>query len=258
MSCHDHELDEAVLRGLEQLHDVELFLDLRTHRVQQLWSLRHHYPTPPALRSVIEMHLREPGRATHPDPSVALIGPGRVSAFTAVLDVSTVLVADDDPQLVHVDGVLVEPESYDEWVGCCNEALAIVGDDRRFVAFNGEDFYESLYVLVTDEQRDVLFELGLATMTPIRPCAVSSLQGLTRLSRKLVDNEVAARVEGAQLVLDLDLASATALLDAVREIHGHDADAVRAQLRAVRGPERVPLTVRAALLLDRLTDVARR
>lgn len=177
MSCYDgYEVDEAVARGIHDLHDRELFLELDIPRIQQLMWQRDAgelYLVPTELRSVVEAHLHEVlwSRSLPPDQIIALSGPRRVSDLAAAVDVdvSAVITADSDPELVHVAGARIEPESYDERVGCFNEALAIVGYDRRFVRFRNEEFYDSLYVLVTDEQRDVLIELGLASFAPVLP-----------------------------------------------------------------------------------------
>lgn len=182
MSCYDgYEVDEAVARGVHDLHDRELFLELDIPRIQQLMWQRDAgelYLVPTELRSVVEAHLREVlwSRAVEPtsvppDQVVAVSGPKHISDLAAVIDVdvSAAITADSDPELVHVAGVMIEPESYDERVGCFNEALAIVGYDRRFVRFRNEEFFDSLYLLVTDEQRDVLIELGLASFTPALP-----------------------------------------------------------------------------------------
>ncbi len=189
MACEEeedddlYEVDEAVAEGISALQDVELFLDLDEKRIKRLMRLGDEGEvniTAAELRSVIEAHLRE--RHT----PMTLRSPQSVEAFTAVIDVdvSKVFFADPDPSFAHIDGrhyakavgdeaeidnypetVMLEPETHDEWVGCYNEALAAVGDARRFVSFGVDDFEEPLYLLVTDEQADALAKARLLSYT---------------------------------------------------------------------------------------------
>lgn len=246
MSCEEDDdfvIDPAVAAHVRTLNEAGLFLDLDDKRLRRLLRLGAEGELNidgQQLRSVIEAHLRQP----HED--ITLSAPQSVEAFTEEIDVdvSEVLSADPDRQIVHLIGsqyaiafddeanaeayggtVMLKPETHHEWVACYNAALSAIGDDRQFVSFDVEDFEEPIYVLGNPAQRTALAAAELLAYDTDEIELPGGIWDDTRaeeLAKSLTSKRVPARADGTNVVLDLDLASATALLERLRaEIH-HD------------------------------------